>query len=115
MPCPCMLVQQPALLSETAMVKHLTRHLTVVEINRAIPQNLGRFMTLARQEHNVTGTRLIQRNFNGAFAVRFHEKLCTSALQSDNRVVDNEQRVLAARIVGSQHDNVAQTARGLSH
>src|SRR5258708_37175687 len=102
MPCPHMLVQQPASISETAMAKHPTRHLPVVETNRAVPQDAGRFMTLARQEHNVTGTRLIQRNFNGALAVRFHEKLCTSALQSDNRVVDNEQRVLATRIVGSQ-------------
>jgi len=43
-----MLVQQPASISETAMAKHLTRDLTVVEINGAVSQNLGRFMTLAR-------------------------------------------------------------------
>jgi len=45
---------------------------TVVEINGAVPQHLGRFMSLARQEHDVTGARLIERNFNGALAVRFH-------------------------------------------
>src|ERR1700732_3682103 len=72
-------------------------------------------MSLARQEHDVTGTRLVERDFNGALAVRLHQKLCLGALQADNRVVDNEQWVLAARVVGGQHNEVAQTPRRFSH
>src|SRR6202011_4384874 len=80
-----------ASISEAAMAKHLTRHLAVVEINGAVPQHLGRFMSLARQEHDVTGARLVERDFNGALAVRLHQKLCIGALQADNRVIDNKQ------------------------
>src|ERR1700722_13663936 len=92
--------RQGRLISKPAMADHPTPHLTVVEINGAVAQHLRRLMPLARQEYNVAGPRLVERDFNGALAVRLDEKLCLGALQADNCVVDDEKRVFTAWIVG---------------
>ena len=63
------------------MAEHLARHFAVVEIDRAVPQHLGGFMALARQKHDVSGTRLIERDFNGALPIRFHQEFRIGALR----------------------------------
>src|ERR1700682_3524389 len=111
---PCRPRQKPSF-SVTALAEHPPRHFAVVEFDYAVPQHLGSFMALARQEHDIAGTRLIERDFNGALPIGLHQEFRFGALYTDNRVVDDEQWILAARIVRSKHDDVARTPRRLSH
>ena len=99
----------------TALAQNALRHLAVVKLNRAVAQNLLRFVPFARKQHDVAGTRLIQRHFDGLLPVQLHEQLRLGALHAHNHVIDDQQRVFAPRIVRRQHDDFARAARRLSH
>ncbi len=59
---------------------------------------------LFRQQHDVAGCGFVERHFDGPLAVRFDAILRVDFLQSHHHVVDDPQRVFAARIVAGQHD-----------
>src|SRR3974390_2024112 len=97
------------------LAKESARDFPVVKLNGPLAQNLVVLVPLARQEHHVARTRLVQRSRNRFLAVWLDDDLCLGALDSHNRVIDDQQRVLAPRIVRRQDDNVAGLARGFAH
>ncbi len=75
-------------------------------------------MPLARQQHNVARSRLLQSESNGFAAIRLHRIFRAGVLrflQSHHRIVHDRQRILRARIVGSEHHKIAALARRLAH
>ena len=71
-------------------------------------------MPLARQQHNVSGTRRVKRHFDSPLAVRLDLIAAIHLLQADHHIVDYPQRVLRPRVV-ARDDDAIRNARSTSH
>src|SRR5712692_10636990 len=93
---------QALLRAVAALAQRLARHFAVVKVNRAIAEHLIGLVAFAGQEHNVAGPRLVERPFDGFLAVGLDKVPRPSFLQAHRHVVDNPQRVFAARVVAGE-------------
>src|SRR6516225_10637368 len=72
-------------------------------------------MSFAGDENDVTGTSFRDCERNGFVAIRFDFVFCARALQADHRVVDDGERIFAARIVGGQYGEIAAASGSFTH
>src|SRR5215469_16843585 len=86
-----------------APLERLPCFLTIVEVNRAVPENLVVLMALARQQHDVPRLGFFNCRMNGFPPVRFNQVLPTGLLHAHHDVADDLQGVLLARIVARQN------------
>ena len=95
--------------------KRLARHRDIVERMRTFARDLHLLVAFAREQHDVAGARFRDRQRNRFAAVDFHAVFHAGPLQAHQRVIDDGPRIFAARIVGSEHDEIAASPRRLAH
>src|SRR5690348_14549348 len=76
-----------------------SRLLAIVEINLAFTQHLIRLVPFSCEQNDVARARVVESNLQRAFSVRLRAIFRVDALQTDGDVVDDQQRIFAARIV----------------
>ena len=101
--------------SNPAARKRLARDFHVVKGMRSFARDLHLLVSLAGEQHDVSGARFADGQRNRFAAVDFDGVFHAGLLQTHQRVVDDGARIFAARIVGSEHDEIAASSRGLAH
>src|SRR5215469_3215668 len=103
------------LLGKPFAAQNLPRLLAIVELKRAIAQNLRVFVAFARQQHDVSRARFVKRHSQRRLTILLDPVVSVCFLQSHHHVVDDPQRIFPARVVTRQDHQVAQLSRRLAH
>src|SRR5215470_12937822 len=96
-------------------IQRLARDLAVVEMNLARRQNLISLMTFAGDEDHITRPRLQDRAEDRFAAVDHQVVILADAGKPDPDVVQDQQRVFAARVVGGGDHEIAQACGFFAH
>src|SRR5262245_46688551 len=105
----------PAVPQPLPFIQRLARDLAVVEMNLARRQNLISLMTFAGDEDHITRPRLQDRAEDSFAAVDHQVVIIADAGKPDPDVVQDQQRVFAARVVRGGDHEVAQPRGLLAH
>src|SRR5439155_2610227 len=97
------------------LAENLLCDLHIIKGDRTIPHHLHFFVALASDHHYVPRTGFMNRESYGRFAIRLRLIFRSRALQSDHGIVDNCERIFAARVIGGQHHEITAPAGGLAH
>src|SRR5439155_10995400 len=97
------------------LAENLLCDLYIIKGDRTIPHHLHFFVALASYHHYVPRTGFMNRESYGRFAIRLRLIFRSRALQSDHGIVDNCERIFAARVIGGQHHEITAPAGGLAH
>ena len=106
---------RPPFTLESCRPQSLARHCDIVKGMRSLARDLHLLVPLARKQHDISGTRLCDRQRDGFAAVGFDAVLHAGPLQAHQRIIDDRSRILAARIVGGEHHKIAAAPGGLAH
>src|SRR5579872_1452716 len=101
--------------SITGNLKRAARLLDIVERRRSASCDLHLLVSFARDQDNIPGAGLVNRQCDGLMAVRLQRVARAGALQSGKRVVDDDERIFTAGIIAGQDHEVAAAAGGLAH
>src|SRR5438105_12022789 len=91
------------------------RHLDIIEAGAAGASDLNFLVSFARDQNNIAGLRRGDGQRDGFAAVGLDGVSRAAALQSWQSIFDDGHGIFAARIVGSQHHEVASAAGRLAH
>jgi hypothetical protein len=72
-------------------------------------------VSFSGNEHYISGMRFANGESKCGSTVRFGSPLGSRTLQSDNRVVDDGQRIFTARIVGGEYDKITALSCRSAH
>src|SRR5579885_525212 len=92
-----------------------SRDLYIIEGVSSLARDLHFFVTLPREEDDVAGACLIDGQLNRLSTVDLDNVLRSGLLQTDEGVVDDRRRILAARIIRGKHDVVASSTGSVAH
>src|SRR5437016_5174051 len=92
------------------LAENLLCDLYIIKGDRTIPHHLHFFVALASYHHYVPRTGFMNRESYGRFAIRLRLIFRSRALQSDHGIVDNCERIFAARVIGGQHHEITAPA-----
>src|SRR5271157_321842 len=99
----------------TGLMQSFPGDLNVVEGDHALFGLLMLLVSLARNQYDVSCLGFMNRQFDGAATVGLQRIADASALQPGQRVVHDGDRVLAARIVAGEHDEIAAATGSFAH
>src|SRR5438105_4156979 len=91
------------------------RHLDIIEEGAAGARDLDLVVPFAGDQNNIAGLRRGDGQRDGFAAVGLDGVSSAAALQSWQSIFDDGHGIFAARIVGSQHHEVAAAAGRLAH
>src|SRR5271165_3738372 len=91
------------------------RGFPVVKMYDAIFQHLIRLVALAGQYHDIVRFGFFESGANRFFAIRLGDVRRVDAAQPHHGVVHDGERIFGARIVRSQHHEIASLPRGHAH
>src|SRR5579864_294737 len=97
------------------MAKSFGCDLAVIERCRSGARDLHLLVPFAGNQDDVTGTCFAQRKLNRGAAIGFGGVTSPRALESDRCIIDDSERVLAARVIGGQHNEITPFPRRLPH
>src|SRR3984893_14167494 len=97
------------------LAQRAASHVAIVELQRAIGQNLVMLMAFSGQQHNVASAGFIHRQSNSFFAVRLNDIFAAGFLHPDNNVADDFQRIFLARIVTGKNGEIAEPPGNFAH
>src|SRR5439155_13539949 len=97
------------------LAQNLLRDLHIIKGDRTIPHHLHFFVALASDHHYVPRTGFMNRESYGRFAIRLRLIFRSRALQANHGIVNNCERIFAARVIGGQHNEIAAPTGGLAH
>src|SRR5215475_14993071 len=105
----------PAVPQPLPFIQRLARDLAVVEMNLARRQNLISLMTLASDQDHITRPRLQDCPENRFAAVDHQIVIRAYTGEPDPDVVEDQQWIFAARVVGSRDHEIAESRGLFSH
>src|SRR5438105_13627007 len=97
------------------LAQNLLRDLHIIKGDRTIPHHLHFFVALASNHHYAPRTGFMNRESYGRFAIRLRLIFRSRALQANHGIVNNCERIFAARVIGAQHNEIAAPTGGLAH
>src|SRR5437879_6902468 len=96
------------------LAENLLCDLHIIKGDRTIPHHLHFFVALASDHHYVPRTGFMNRESYGRFAIRLSLIFRSRALQANHGIVNNCERIFAARVIGGQHTEIADPTGGLA-